>query len=313
MARIEKQKFQILDVSENNYLSWCLDMKLHLQGLDLLKTLECVDIKEANRKDEANAMIFIRHHLSEDLKDEYIQLERPSEIWQKLKERFDHTKTVILPQAQYEWQHLRLQDFKSVADYNSALFKIESRLALWELISVLLTAQKTNELLLKNHDLRPSGSQGVPEAHANKKTNRFKGRGRKFWRGARNNNWHNGQRRDNHGNLLGGREYFHKNNYMAKRRQLGHGNRDKEKHVESICNRCGMNRHWAKVCRTAQHFVDLYQSSKKNKGKSIQTHAIETEKPNVLLEANTTEIMSDQAPIHDAKSLELQDFLMDID
>ncbi|XP_012855803.1 PREDICTED: uncharacterized protein LOC105975174 [Erythranthe guttata] len=217
---------------------------------------------EANRKDEANAMIFIRHHLYEDLKDEYIQLERPSEIWQKLKERFDHMKTVILPQAQYEWQHLRLQDFKSVADYNSALFKIESRLALCE---------KTNELLLKNHALRPSGSQAVPEAHAIKQTNRFKGRGRKFWRGARNNNWHNGLRRDNHGNPPGGREYFHKNDYMAKRRQPGHGNCDKEKHAESICNRCGMNGHWAKVCRTAQHFVNLYQSSKKNKGKSIQT------------------------------------------
>ncbi|XP_012831117.1 PREDICTED: uncharacterized protein LOC105952147 [Erythranthe guttata] len=130
MAGIEKQKFQILDVTGSNFLSWCLDIKLHLQGLDLVKALDCVDIKEANRKDEANAMIFIRHHLSEDLKDEYIQLERPSEIWQKLKERFDHTKTVILPQAQYNWQHLRLQDFKSVADYNSALFKLESRLAL---------------------------------------------------------------------------------------------------------------------------------------------------------------------------------------
>ncbi|XP_012835596.1 PREDICTED: uncharacterized protein LOC105956298 [Erythranthe guttata] len=129
MAGIEKQKFQILDATGSNFLSWCLDIKLHLQGLELVKFLDCVDIKEANRKDEANAMISIRHYLSENLKDEYIQLERPSEIWQKLKERFHHTKTVILPQAQYNWQHLRLQDFKSVADYDSALFKLESRLA----------------------------------------------------------------------------------------------------------------------------------------------------------------------------------------
>ncbi|XP_012849465.1 PREDICTED: uncharacterized protein LOC105969262 [Erythranthe guttata] len=130
MTGIEKQKVQILNVTGSNFLSWCLDIKLHLQGLDLVKALDCVDIKEANRKDEANAMIFIHHHLFEDLKDEHIQLERPSEIWQKLKETFDHTKTVILPHAQYNWQHLRLQDFRSGADYTSALFKLKSRLAL---------------------------------------------------------------------------------------------------------------------------------------------------------------------------------------
>ena len=31
---------------------------------------------------------------------------------------------------------------------------------------MLLTIEKTNELLLKNHDLRPSGSTTIPEAHA---------------------------------------------------------------------------------------------------------------------------------------------------
>ncbi|XP_056164084.1 uncharacterized protein LOC130137324 [Syzygium oleosum] len=114
----------------------------------------------------------------------------------------------------YDWQNLRLQDFKSVSDYNSALFDIVSRLELCgikltdaellektfstfhasnivlqqqyrqrqfatysELISVLLTAEQTNEFLLKNHDLRPAGSKALPEAHANseKITGHFKG------------------------------------------------------------------------------------------------------------------------------------------
>ena len=48
-----------------------------------------------------------------------------------------------------------------------------------ELISVLLTAEKTNELLLKNHDLKPNGSAAMPEAHANanKNSGQFRGRG----------------------------------------------------------------------------------------------------------------------------------------
>ena len=35
-----------------------------------------------------------------------------------------------------------------------------------ELISILLTVEKTNELLLKNHNLRPTGSIVVLEAYA---------------------------------------------------------------------------------------------------------------------------------------------------
>ncbi|XP_012854500.1 PREDICTED: uncharacterized protein LOC105974002 [Erythranthe guttata] len=357
MAGIEKQKFQILDVTGSNFLSWCLDIKLHLQGLDLVKALDCVDIKEANRKDEANAMIFIRHHLSEDLKDEYIQLERPSEIWQKLKERFDHTKTVILPQAQYNWQHLRLQDFKSVADYNSALFKLESRLALCgvkiseydklektfstmhasnlvlqqqyrqrqfktysELISVLLTAEKTNELLLKNHDLRPCGSQAVPEAHANQNRNmgRFRGRGRKFWRGARRGGGR-GPPQDARNNDRGGYEYPRRNNNNTVwQRQPFQAKRDKgkmpaERIPENMCIRCGMTGHWAKVCRTAQHLVNLYQDSKRDKGKNVQANVTEAEMPLAVLEASTSGSMLDQDPAQDGASLELSDFFTDLD
>ena len=103
-----------------------------------------------------------------------------------MKERYDHQKTVILSKARYNWLHLRLQDFKSVSDYNSAIFKISSQLQLCgekitdedmlektyttfhasnmllqqqyrerrftrysELIACLLVAEQKNELLLK--------------------------------------------------------------------------------------------------------------------------------------------------------------------
>ena len=91
--------------------------------------------------------------------------------------------------------HLRLQDFKSVNEYNYALFKISSQLKLCgekitdedmlektyttfhasnvllqqqyrerkftkysELISCVLVAEQNNELLLKNHQSHPTGS-----------------------------------------------------------------------------------------------------------------------------------------------------------
>ena len=39
------------------------------------------------------------------------------------------------------------------------------------LLSVLLTIEQTNQLLLKNHDLRPIGAKAITEANANKNRN----------------------------------------------------------------------------------------------------------------------------------------------
>ena len=96
---------------------------------------------------------------------------------------------MILPKAHYKWLHLRLQDYKSISEYNSAMFRITSLLLLCrekvtnkemlekifstfhasnmllqqqyrgkgfkkysELISCLLVAEQNNELLMKNHE-----------------------------------------------------------------------------------------------------------------------------------------------------------------
>ena len=106
MANIEKPKFHILEVSGNNYLSWCLDMKMHLQGQGLAKAIK--DAGTTDAKDKANALIFIRRHLHMSLQTQYLSVRDPLILWKRLKDRYDHTKTVILPQAQYDWQHLRL-------------------------------------------------------------------------------------------------------------------------------------------------------------------------------------------------------------
>jgi hypothetical protein len=75
-------------------------------------------------------MIFFSHHLIEGLKVEYLTIKYPLVLWQNLKERYDHQRFTILPQAYYDWLHLRLKDFKSVSKYNSILFKITSQLKL---------------------------------------------------------------------------------------------------------------------------------------------------------------------------------------
>ena len=108
--------------SGKNYLSWILD------AMNLGNTIKRGNT--ASLQDRAKALIFLRHHIDEGLKSEYLTVKDRLILWTSLKERYDHQKTVILPKARYDWLHLRLQYFKSVSDYNSALFKISSQLKL---------------------------------------------------------------------------------------------------------------------------------------------------------------------------------------
>ena len=52
----------------------------------------------------------------------------PLELWTDLKGRYDHLKATLLPRARYEWMHLQFQDFKTVTEYNSVVFRITSQL-----------------------------------------------------------------------------------------------------------------------------------------------------------------------------------------
>ena len=93
MENIEKPKFYILEVSGNNYLSWCLDMEMHLQGQDLANTI--TKDGTSNAKDKANALIFIRRHFHESLQTQYLSVRDPQTLWKRLKDRYDHTKTLL--------------------------------------------------------------------------------------------------------------------------------------------------------------------------------------------------------------------------
>ena len=128
MAYIAKPKFRVLDVNGQNYQSWKLDIEFHLQGEGIADDL--VENGIAIAKDKANALILIHRHLHDSLKIQYLMVRDHLKLWTKLKERYDHMKIVVLPQTQYAEQHLKLQDFKSVSKYNSALFDIVTQLDL---------------------------------------------------------------------------------------------------------------------------------------------------------------------------------------
>ncbi|PIN12038.1 hypothetical protein CDL12_15355 [Handroanthus impetiginosus] len=128
MANLTKFEFVPLDISEKNYLSWVVDVEMHLDAMGLGNTI--VEKNEATIQNRTKAMIFLCHHLDESLKIEYLAVKDPVDLWKNLKERYNHLKLVGLPKARYDWLHLWLQDFKSISECDSAMFKITSQLKL---------------------------------------------------------------------------------------------------------------------------------------------------------------------------------------
>ncbi|CAM8954801.1 unnamed protein product [Rhodiola kirilowii] len=307
MTNLVKLDFSPLDIAGTNYMSWTMDIEIHLQSMSLSET-----IKEGNEPSEivmAKSLIFIRRHLHEDLKNEYLTVKNPCELWKNLKERYDHQKAVMLPIYRDEWTALRFQDFKKVSEYNSAMFRIVTHLRfcgdikiddemlektfstfhasnvtlqqqyhVWgfqrysELIACLLIAEKNNELLIKNHQSCPTGSKAFPEANVvrfdrTELRDHLQGRGRGRGRGR-------GQGRGRGG-------YFHNSPYKITK--YGHKNhQDGRNHenpykrendpspskgYETTCFRCGTKGHWAKVCRGPKHLCELYQNMKRGRGR----------------------------------------------
>ncbi|XP_048493703.1 uncharacterized protein LOC125494156 [Beta vulgaris subsp. vulgaris] len=274
MSNLTKREFAALDITGNNYLSWVLDAEIHLAAKDLGDTIG--EGNKATSQNKAKAMIFLRHHLHEGLKIEYLTMKDPQVLWRNLKERYDHQKTVILPKARYDWLHLRLQDFKST-QYREKEFKKYS-----ELISCLLVAEQNNELLMKNHESRPTGSAPLPEANATSHNGKEKyhvnnsGRRRGRERGYGYGYGRGCGRGYRYGQGRGGGGSF-KNSYSHQKRgnkDYNKQEKDKNENVTNVCYRYGGKGHWSCTCRTPKHLVDLYQKSLKQKGKKVETNLV---------------------------------------
>ncbi|XP_027067762.1 uncharacterized protein [Coffea arabica] len=195
-----------------------------------------VEENDALNQDRAKAMIFLRHHLDEGLKVEYLTVKDP-------------------PQQ-----------------YREKAFKKYS-----ELIACLLLAEQNNELLLKNHDSRPTGASPFPEANTTQfqHSGRSRGRGRRGGRG-RGCGRGRGHRRDRN-RFVPHENYNHgKHQNIFQKRKNNYDPKNGEKKVyEEKCYRCGMEGHWSRTYRTTEHLVDLYQVSLKKKDKGVETNFID--------------------------------------
>uniref|UniRef100_A0A0D3BDF1 Uncharacterized protein n=1 Tax=Brassica oleracea var. oleracea TaxID=109376 RepID=A0A0D3BDF1_BRAOL len=148
MTNIEKLQFPALKITGENYVGWVTNVKPYLVMKKITETI--VIGNKSPPEHIAETIIFLKKHLDENLTHDYANVEDPAELWQTLKERFDNQRQINLPHALEEWKNLRKCGYTRFS----------------ELMVALMLAEKNNELLIKNHNSRPTGAKAFPEVNA---------------------------------------------------------------------------------------------------------------------------------------------------
>ncbi|XP_047266234.1 uncharacterized protein LOC107871341 [Capsicum annuum] len=225
MSNLSKFEFVALDIFEKNYLSWVLDAEIHLATKGLSATI--TPNNAASSQDKTKAIIFLRHHLDEGLKVEYLIIKDPLELWTNLNGR-------IVSQLNYQQYHE-----KGFQKYS-------------ELISCLLVAEQHNVHLMKNHEARPTGAAPLPKANgaqAHGQPERRKDRGHNNIHGSENE-------RRRYNNHRGGGNHKIEN-------QMGPQNNPSRVN----CHYCDMKDHWKDEFRAPKHFASIKNLSKEREMK----------------------------------------------
>ncbi|XP_048493093.1 uncharacterized protein LOC125493656 [Beta vulgaris subsp. vulgaris] len=288
MARLANRDFEILEALGQRYLEWRVDAKAYLKSLSLYHTI--VEGGAPTPLEQAKALVYLKHHIHEEIKSEYILVEDPKELWDNLKDRFEHLQRIIAPRAQHEWSILRFQDFASLklcGELVSERAMIEKTLStmhannivqqeqyrerrcqkFYDLIAILLVAQQNNQIVLSIHNQRAAGtSTAAVETNATRGGKRWNKRGgNSNWNG-RFKNRGNGERNDNGSGIGRGHQ-----NWRPNRRR---GGRKSQQRTQEKSFKCGIQGHWANECRTAKHLVDLYVASTRDQGRRGETNFV---------------------------------------
>ena len=124
------KEFEVLALEGHNFPTCATDIKVSLSRCGLYACLSDLETstKSMIEKNKYEASYIIRNHMHADLKSEYRMEENPRALWNNLKQRYEQQKSVVLPEASHEWNYLRLQDFKTVDEYNHAVHRVSQKL-----------------------------------------------------------------------------------------------------------------------------------------------------------------------------------------
>ncbi|XP_070022643.1 uncharacterized protein [Nicotiana sylvestris] len=139
-------------------MTWVLDAEIHLDAMGLGDAIK--DKDKTSTQDCVKALIFLRHHLNEGLKIEYLTVKDPFVLWNGLKERYDNLKITSKLKLcgdninDYDMLEKTFTTFHASNMVLQQQYREKGFTKYSQLISLLLVAERNNELLMRNHENR---------------------------------------------------------------------------------------------------------------------------------------------------------------
>ncbi|XP_070660631.1 uncharacterized protein [Malus domestica] len=295
MSNLNKLDFTALEVSRKNYLKWVQDVKLHLTAKNLRSAIEEETDNPVSKAEKATDMIFIRRHIHNALQTEYLAEEDPRALWVALNDHFDHQNDIFLPEFCNKTltEEDLLENTHFIFSASNIVLKQQYRAQKFtkfsDLISVLLLPEKQNQLLMNNHQARPTGATVVPEAHYN--TNQCPKRQKMRGRCGQKPSYQGQQSQDP--SKRGNKAPKHPN-LTSKAQNFKNKGKAPETMDADMCYRCGSKDHWSLVCRAPKKVVNEYHSHRKKfESNFMQVDELETTKMEI------SDFQEDTTPMED--------------
>ncbi|KAM1059574.1 hypothetical protein TB1_023620 [Malus domestica] len=292
MSNLNKLDFTALEVSGRNYLKWVQDVKLHLTAKNLRPAIEEATDKPVGEAEKATAMIFIRRHIHDALQTEYLAEEDPRALWVALADLCRIRSLLKFCNETLTEEDLLEKTYSTFSASNIVLqqqYRAQKFTKFSDLISVLLLAEKQNQLLMKNHQDRPTRATAVPEAHYN--TNQHPKRQKRSGKGGQKPS-HQGQQ--SQGPSKGGNKAQKRPNLAPKAPNFKNKGKALATMNDDMCYRCGSKDHWSRICRAPKKVVDAYHSRRtKFESNFLQVDEPETTKMEV------SDFQEDTTPMED--------------
>ena len=157
------------------------------------------------------------------------------------------------------------------------------------MISVLLLAEKQNQLLMKNHQARPTGATAVPEAHYS--TNQHPKRQKRRGKGGQKPS-HQGQQSQS--SSKGGNKAQKRPNLAPKAPNFKNKGKAPETMDADMCYCCGSKDHWSRVCRALHKVIAEYHSRRKK----FESNFVQVDKPEAT-KMKVSDFQEDTTPMED--------------
>jgi hypothetical protein len=288
--KVQSLLFEALEADGSNYLEWNIDLRTYLAAEELQGAIK-LNAEEITAASRNKALLILRRHIDYSLRKQYLMISTPHELWKELKSRFLHEKTIHLPQARNDWIQLRVLDFPDFLSFNAELHQIVSLMRLCghtieeselidktlstflpaatllaqqyrnmqfqthaKLMSYLLSAEKQQQILLKNTEQRPSAKETHTTELAARRPKGFKEKQ------SRNN-----PKQQSSSKL---KDRTSPSGSNPQRKANGGETRS--------CHKCGRKGYLARDCRTDDFFVHMYKELQRLKSKQPESHALDT-------------------------------------